>query len=308
MYAYPIYLIVFGFGLTGILGLFACWLDRKVTARVQYRVGPPLLQPIIDIVKLLGKETLIPTGAYKPLFMAAPLISFTGVVVVSTLLWVTVFRPQAMFTGDIIVVIYLLAVPSLGIILGGFASGNPLAALGASREMKLVLAYELTFVIALLVPVILSEYSLTLPAIALHQQETGAFVFRPSGLVAFVVVLLCSQAKIALVPFDVAEAETELASGLLIEYAGPALALYRLSKNMLFATLPLFLILMFLGGISLEGLGLLWAALKLIGIVAIITVIRNTNPRVRIDQALRFFWGPVTLIAMVAVALALYGW
>ena len=308
MYAYPLYLIVFGFGLTAVLGLFACWIDRKVTARVQYRAGPPLLQPAIDIVKLMGKETVIPLSAFKPLFLAAPLISLSGVVAVSTLLWVTVFRPQALFTGDVIVVVYLLAVPSLGIILGGLASGNPLAALGASREMKLVLAYELGFVIALFVPIIHAGYSLTLPAIAAHQQEAGAFVLRLSGVLAFVVILLCSQAKMALVPFDIAEAETELVSGPLVEYAGPALALFHLSKNMLLAALPLFLILMFLGGVSLQGFGLLWAALKLIAIVAVLTVIRNTNPRVRIDQALRFFWGPITAVALIAVVLALFGW
>lgn len=308
MYAYPLYLVLFGIVLTGVLGLLASWVDRKVTARVQYRVGPPLLQPAIDIVKLLGKETLIPAGAHKPTFLAAPLFGFAGVIAVSTLLWITILQPSQAFAGDVFVAIYLLTMPSLGIILGGFASGNPVASLGASREMKLILAYELPFVIALFVPVILSGYAVRMPDLAAFQAEARAFVLYPSGFLAFLVALLCTQAKMALVPFDVAEAETEITGGPLVEYSGPGLAVYRLSKNMLFVTLPLFLVVMFLGGIPLSSLGIVYGALKLILVIALLTVIRNTNPRVRIDQAVRFFWFPVTVTAVAAVALAILGW
>ncbi len=308
MYAYPLYLVLFGIVLTGVLGLLASWVDRKVTARVQYRVGPPLLQPAIDIVKLLGKETLIPAGAHKPTFLAAPLFGFAGVIAVSTLLWITILQPSQAFAGDVFVAIYLLTMPSLGIILGGFASGNPVASLGASREMKLILAYELPFVIALFVPVILSGYAVRMPDLAAFQAEARAFVLYPSGFLAFLVALLCTQAKMALVPFDVAEAETEITGGPLVEYSGPGLAVYRLSKNMLFVALPLFLVVMFLGGIPLSSLGIVYGALKLILVIALLTVIRNTNPRVRIDQAVRFFWFPVTVTAVAAVALAILGW
>ncbi|HQE81436.1 MAG TPA: NADH-quinone oxidoreductase subunit H [Candidatus Hydrogenedentes bacterium] len=308
MYAYPLYFVLFGLVLTAVLGLLASWLDRKVTARVQYRVGPPVLQPAIDIVKLLGKETLIPAGAHKPTFLAAPLFSFAGAAAVSTLLWITVAQPSRGFAGDVFVALYLFTMPSLGIILGGFASGNPVASLGASREMKLILAYELPFVIALFVPIILSGYAIRLPELAAYQAAERAFVLHPSGLLAFLVALLCTQAKMGLVPFDVAEAETEITGGPLIEYSGPGLAVYRLSKNMLFIALPLFLVLMFLGGIPLSASGIAYGVLKLVLVIALLTLIRNTNPRIRIDQAMCFFWVPVTGVALAAVVFAMFGW
>jgi len=118
---------------------------------------------------------------------------------------------------------------------------------------------------------------------------------------------MCVQAKLALVPFDMPEAETELMAGVLIEYSGAPLAVYRLMKNMLLFTLPFFMMIMFTGGFRFDGIHLLYSVLKYVGFVALITVIRNTNPRVRIDQAVRFFWGPMTIIAVIAIILAYRG-
>lgn len=305
---YVLYLVVYGFLLTAVLGLVASWVDRKVTARVQYRVGPPLLQPAIDIVKLLGKETLIPTGASKITFLAAPVVGLASVIVVSALLWVNNIRTQETFLGDVIVVVYLLAIPSISIMIGGFASRNPLASLGASREMKLVLSYELPFVLAVLVPVIKCGFSLRLGEIINWQVQNGAVALSLSGVLALIVVILCMQAKLALVPFDMPEAETEIVGGPLIEYSGAGLALYRLMKNMLLFALPFFLIILFMGGLRFDGVGILTSVLKYVGLVALVTVIRNTNPRVRIDQAVRFFWGPVTVLAVISVILVVLGW
>jgi len=306
MFLYPLNLLVFGFLLTAVLGLVASWVDRKVTARVQYRVGPPLLQPFIDIVKLLGKETIIPTGASRIMFLTAPVIGFASVIVISTILWVNQLTPLNGFVGDWIVAIYLLTIPSLSIILGGFASGNPLASLGASREIKLVLAYELPFILVMLIPVI-KFGSLRIGDIILGQVALGATAGSLSGILGLIVAIFCMQAKLALVPFDAPEAETEIIHGPLIEYSGSGLAIYRLMKNMLLFVLPFFLSIMFLGGFSFSGIGILWSVLKFVGLVAIVTVIRNTNPRVRIDQAVRFFWGPMTVIAVLAVVLTLLG-
>ncbi|MBU4140344.1 MAG: NADH-quinone oxidoreductase subunit H [Candidatus Omnitrophica bacterium] len=304
---YIFYLIFYGFLLTAAIGLLLSWVDRKVTARVQYRVGPPVLQPLIDIIKLLGKETLIPAGASKTTFLMAPVIGLASAILVSTLLWVNNINSNNTFLGDLIVVLYLLTIPSISIIMGGFASRNPLASLGASREMKLILGYELPFVLAVLVPVIKSDFSLGLGQILKVQAQNGVFAGSISGALALVAAILCMQAKLTLVPFDIPEAETEIVSGPLVEYSGPGLAIYRLMKNMLLFTLPFFLIVLFMGGLRYDGIHLLNAALKVVGLVALITVIRNTNPRVRIDQAVRFFWGPVTVLAAIAVALALMG-
>ena len=304
---YVFYFLFYGFLLTAVMGLVASWIDRKVTARVQYRVGPPILQPLIDIVKLLGKETLIPNGASKITFLAAPAVGLASVMLVSTLLWVNNINQGHTFLGDLIVVIYLLAIPSISIIMAGFASGNPLASLGASREMKLILGYELPFVLAVLVPVIKSGFAIKLGKILVFQAENGVIAGSWSGGLALIAVILCMQAKLALVPFDIPEAETEIVGGPLVEYSGSGLAIFKLMKNMLLFTLPFFLIILFMGGLRIDGIHLLYGILKYVGLVALVTVIRNTNPRVRIDQAVRFFWGPVTVIAIVAVILAFKG-
>lgn len=304
---YLFYFLVFGFLATAVIGLLASWIDRKVTARIQYRVGPPLLQPLIDIVKLLGKETLIPRGSSKVTFLLAPIIGFASVILVSTLLWVNNIWIDKAFLGDLIVVVYLLAIPSISIIIGGFASRNPLASVGASREMKLILSYELPFILAILVPVIKSNFSLRLGEIIAFQTQNGVILGSLSGVLAFIVLIMCMQAKLALVPFDIPEAETEIIGGPLIEYSGTGLALYRLTKNMLLFVLPFFLMILLMGGLRFDGIHLLFGILKYVGLIALITVIRNTNPRVRIDQAMRFFWGPMTVIAIISVVLALNG-
>jgi len=304
---YIVYFLVYGFLLTAVIGLLASWIDRKVTARVQYRVGPPLFQPLIDIIKLLGKETLVPVGASKLVFLMAPVLGLASVILASTLLWLNNINQNSTFLGDLIVVIYFLTIPSISIIMGGFASRNPLASLGASREMKLVLSYELPFVLAVFVPVIKSGFSIKLGEILTYQGQNGVMAGSLSGILALIVVIMCIQAKLALVPFDLPEAETEIVSGPLIEYSGSSLAVYRLMKNMLLFVLPFFVIIMFMGGFRFDGIHILYGVLKYVGLVALITVIRNTNPRVRIDQAVRFFWGPMTILAVVAVVLAFNG-
>jgi len=304
---YVLYLILYGFILTAVLGLIASWIDRKVTARLQYRKGPPFLQPFIDIIKLLGKETLIPREASRATFVFAPVLGFGSVLIVSTLLWANNNRLFNSFLGDIIVVVYLLAIPSISMMIGGFASGNPLARVGASREMKLLLGYELPFILAILVPIIKSDFSLSLGEILSVQAANGAFAGYASGILALIVCVAVMQAKLGLVPFDMPEAETEIMSGWMIEYSGTGLAIFRLMKNMLLFTLPFFLIILFLGGLNLSGIGILYSVLKYVVLLVIIIVIRNTNPRLRIDQAMRFFWGPVTGVAVIAVILALIG-
>jgi NADH-quinone oxidoreductase subunit H len=295
------FIIFPGFLFTGVVGLLSSWVDRKVTARVQWRVGPPLLQPFYDFVKLLGKETLIPSSGARGTFLAAPLFGLVAVTLVSTILWL-VNLWQTSFLGDLIVVVYLLVVPSLAIMIGGMASGNPLASTGASREMKLILSYELPFLICLATVILKSNMSIRLVEIAENH------VFNSiSGVLVGVVALLCVQAKLGFTPFDIAEAETEIMSGPYIEYSGVSLGVFKLTQAMMLFTLPVFLITVFLGGIHLVGWGILWAILKYVAILVLIIVIKNTNPRVRIDQAVRFFWFYLTPIAVAAFVLAVLG-
>ncbi len=298
------FLLFPGLLFTIVAGLLTSWVDRKVTALVQMRVGPPFLQPFYDIRKLFIKETCVPEGGAIGLFLIAPLIGFAAITVASMVLWQSLLDVNSTFVGDLIVLIYLLVMPALGVILGSFASRNPLASMGGSREVKLMIAYELPLVLAVLVPVIQANsirlgdlFSAPAPAATL------------SGALALLVGMVCMQAKLTIVPFDMPEAETELCGGVFIEYSGPPLAMFKLTRAMMLFTMPVFLVGLFFGGLVTGGwvpalIGfLLWFVL-----VAITIVIRNTTPRVRTDQAVRFFWGPVSIVAALAVVLAWLGW
>jgi len=296
------FLIFPGFLFTIVLGFASCWIDRKVTARIQWRVGPPWYQPLMDIIKLSIKEITIPRTASKELFFFSPMIGLSAVTLVSILVWLPNIDPVSKgFSGDIIVVAYLLTLPAIAIILGASASGNPLASLGASREIKMVMAYELPFILSLIVPIIKSHGLLRLSDIINYQVLNGSFAASFSGMIAFIVMIFCMQAKLGLVPFDASEAETEIMGGVFIEYSGMLLAIFKLTKAMLMVVLPLFLITLFWQGFNFLSL---W---KYAILLVIIILIRNTNPRVRIDQAVRFFWGKMTLLAILAILLAIKG-
>jgi len=301
------FLIFPGIIFTAVAGCLASWIDRKVTARIQWRVGPPIFQPFFDIVKLLGKEISIPKGGARWTFLFSPLIAFASVSLVSTLLWRIIFSPSTTYVGDLIVVIYLLTIPSLCIIISGAASANPLSSLGASREMKMILSYELPFILVLFVPVIQTGGAITLGQILLWQKAQHIIFFSPSGVLAFIVAIICMQAKLGLVPFDIPEAEAEIIAGPYTEYSGAPLALYKLTRWMTLFVLPIFLTVMFLGGITFSGMSILWGVLKYVVLLVIIILIRNTNPRLRIDQAMRLFWGPVLALALLAVILSFLG-
>lgn len=286
---------------TGIAGLVASWIDRKITAKVQMRVGPPFLQPFYDIGKLFVKEICIPVNSSKWLFISAPLIGFTGVVLASVMIWKAMLAQES-FTADIIVIIYFLLFPSLGTILGAFASRNPLASVGGSREMKLIISYEVPFILSLLIPV-MKAGSIRLYEISLVPHGISSI----SGFIAMLVGLICLQAKLALVPFDAPEAETELAGGAYIEYSGALLGIYKLTRSMMLFTGPVFLIAVFLGGWDVFSFtGIFTGLLKYIILLTLIVLIRNTAPRFTIEHAVKFFWGPVTVIALFANSLALW--
>lgn len=279
------------------------WLDRKVTARIQFRVGPPWYQNFVDVIKLFGKETIIPQSGNKILFILSPILGFSSLLTAGFLLWDAALY-QTGFLGDLIVLIYLLVIPSICLILAGFASGNPLASLGASREIKLLLGYELPFILALLVP-IFKTGSIKISEIINYQLQHGAFIFSISGFLAFLTVLLAVQAKMGLVPFDIPEAETEIIAGPLTEYSGALLGFFKLNKLIMFAIYPLFIVTFFWNGVT--GFSIIIGILKIIAVLLLFTLIRNTNPRLRIDQALRFFWTKLSLVSLMAVILALGG-
>jgi NADH-quinone oxidoreductase subunit H len=259
-----------------------------------------------DVMKLMGKEILIPQEAQRTVFVAAPLVGLSGVLLLSSVLWFA--TAGVTYVGDLIVAMYLMVLPSLALILGSSASGSPHAAVGAGREMKLVLSYELPLALALLV-VILKTAGMVAPGeqLSLAAMSQHAPVRSVSGFLAFVVALLCVQAKLGFVPFDIAESEAEVAGGVLIEYSGALLAVWKLMQALMLVALPLFLVVVFLGGIRLSGWSLLWGVGKYVLVLVLVILIKNTNPRVKIDQAMRFFWLYGGTLLAAAVVLAMVG-
>jgi NADH-quinone oxidoreductase subunit H len=293
------FLIFPGFLFTSIVGMLLTWVDRKVTARIQWRVGPPWYQPFADFLKLLLKETLIPEGVSKVVFLLAPMLGVTAMTAVAVMLFSMNFYPTQSFLGDLIVLIYLLALPPLGTIIGASASRNPLSAVGASREMTLYFGYELPFLAAIIVAIIKTQGQIRIGEIVAYQQIHGPLLYSVSGVIATIIILLCTQAKLGYVPFDIAEAEQELMAGVYTEYSGFSLALFRLTKAMMLFLLPCLLITLFWG-----GLASFWAIPKFLLFVVLIILIKNTNPRLRIDQALRFFWIGLTPLAILGIIFA----
>lgn len=296
------YLIFPGFLFSAIVGLLAGWVDRKVTARIQWRVGPPWYQNFMDIAKLLIKETILPEGA-RFTFLIAPYLGLMSIILVTTLVGRALLPAHEGFTADLIVILYLLLIPAISMMIGASASGNPFASVGASREMKMVLSYELPFLLAVITVIVKSAGALSLSSIVGFQMQNASNAASISGFLAFIVCILCMQAKLGFVPFDAPEAEQELMAGTCIEYSGLPLAMFKLTKAVLLYTMPVFLIGLFWA----KDLGILSLIGKYVALLVMIILIKNTNPRLRIDQAMRFFWGPVTLIALAALILALLG-
>ncbi|MBU0951642.1 MAG: NADH-quinone oxidoreductase subunit H [Elusimicrobia bacterium] len=294
-------LIFPGFLFAGIMGMFASYVDRKVSARVQWRKGPPLFQPVYDFVKLLGKEINVPAETSALTFLSAPFFGLAAITLVSTIVWNNIMSPQSTFVGDLIAVVYLLSIPSIAVIIGGFASNNPMASIGASREMKLILSYEMPFILSILVPVIKAG-SIRIGDIVAYQLANGVFLGSAAGIVAFISGILCVQAKLCAAPFDIPDAEQEIIAGPAIEYSGLPLGIFKLTKWMMLFVIPSFLVALFMPAATFFG-----NVLRYIAVLVIIILIKNTNPRIKINQAVKFFWTWVTGIALLAIVLVLLG-
>ena len=292
----------------GVAGGLLSWFDRKITAQVQFRKGPPLLQPFYDFLKLLlVKETILPARGAKITFLLAPVLGLFGATISAVFILLPLLGIQIGFEGDLIVIFYLLTIPSLTYVIGALASGNPLALVGASREIKLIISYELTFLLVFAAIILKSDLTISLSEILQLQAEQGAFIGSIPGVLLFIAAIFSIQAKMGMVPFDMAEAETELASGSFIEYSGSVYAIVKFTKYIMLFTLASLLVGLFMGGFGLEGIGILWTVLKVLAVVLLMTLIRNTNPRLKIKQAMRFFLIGMNALVIIAIVLIYLG-
>ena len=328
------YILIFpGFLFCFLVGLFLSGVDRKIVARMQKRVGPPLLQPFYDFFKLCGKETIVPAAANKGVFLAAPLVGLASLIVLQ--LFIPVFNFTAFSTmADVIVILYLLLIPALAMIVGGAASGSPYAGVGLSREMVTVIACELPLVLVLLaIAKVVGNATgagmvLSVSEIVNYQLANGSLITHVSMIPAAIAFLLIIPGETGSHPFDTAEAETEICEGLLAEYSGGPLAVFKLSHSIKVLTLSSLFVALFLGGIgggirNLVGsfgldaaaagmIGGLLGALVLVLLCLVITIVfislvHAITARLKVEQVFKYYWTVVTGLALLSLVLAWYG-
>jgi NADH-quinone oxidoreductase subunit H len=303
-----LYTLIFpGFLFTAVIGLWITWVDRKVTAIVQSRMGPPWYQPFADIGKLFGKKMIIPRGSDTFGFIAAPILAVTGSTLAAVIVFRALINPSTGFVGDLVVLIYVLTLPAIALIIGGAASRSPFGAIGAGREMSMVLAYEAAFLLSVAIALV-HVGSIRFADIIAFQQANGPVAWSISGMLALLIAIVCVQAKLGYLPFDISEADTEIIGGPLSEYSGVGLALFKISRAMLALVMPVFLILLFTGGIQLTVGSVIGFLVKLIVILVVQIVVKATHARLRLDQALRLFWKQLVIVALIGIVLALLGW
>ena len=295
-----------------LAGLLLAGIDRKVLAHMQRRVGPPIIQPLYDFLKLLGKETIIPKAACTAAYLGAPVAGFLALVFTGLLISVSGYSVLNI-PGELIVILYMLTIPAAAVIVGGASSGSPFAGVGISREMVTMLAYELPFIMVLLSVAAKAgeggiEFSLR--GISAWQMTNGCMAFHWALIPAALAMLLIIPAEVGTQPFDTAEAETEICEGPLVEYSGFPLAIFKLNSCMKMFIMSSLFTFLFFGGIDTGSVIL--NAVILVAICVLVTVISMTfihgiTARLKIEHLFKFYWTVVAGLSAVSLILVWIG-
>jgi NADH-quinone oxidoreductase subunit H len=291
-----------------LVDILLVWVERKVVARLQDRLGPNrlgpfgLIQPLADVIKLLIKEDITPEGADRVLYNLAPIIALATVL----MLWAVIpFGPGIVGSDINVGVLFLIAIgaiSTLGIIIAGWASNNKYALLGAFRTVAVMISFEVPMVIALLVPVILAR-SMGINAIV-EAQGIWYIVLAPMAALIF---FIAAQAELGRAPFDLSEAESEIVAGFHIEYTGMKFGLFYAGELLHALTFGAVISALFLGGWRGPGvetfpiLGVFYLFLKSFLLYFVIMWVKYSMPRIRIDHMLSFCWKFLTPLALVLV-------
>lgn len=313
-----VYVFLFpGFVFLVMYALFFEFLDRKISARMQNRVGPPFVQPFADFIKMLGKEVIDIDGVDRQVFDAAPVVALAAVM--TAFLYVPVFGASPFgFQGDLILVLYLLTIPTVILFVLGWLSRNIFSSIGGVRVITQMFIYEVPFFLALLTPALMAG-TWSISEIVQWQQQNLWFMFlQPIG---FIVALICLQAKLERPPFDIPEAETEIVAGPWTELTGRRLALMHLVKDVSLVTGSALVAALFLGGPVLPWvINPLWLGtiagfflfiIKTLGVLLVLSSIKVATGRIRIDQLNTIGWKYIASAALVQVAIVLiinYRW
>jgi NADH-quinone oxidoreductase subunit H len=306
------YVLIFpGFLFCFVFGMLLSGIDRKMVARMQRRIGPPIMQPIYDFFKLVGKDNIIPRKASKIAFLLAPIFGLVSVVLISLFIPVFGFTFQNN-TADIIVILYLITIPALSLVFGGSSSGSPYASIGISREMVTMLSYELPLVIIFLAigkkagAVINGNVTFSLADISKYQSLNGLIVSKWALIPAAIAFLMIIPAEVGTVPFDVAEAETEICEGPLVEYSGLYLGIYKLTQAVKMVIMGSLFVTLFFGGSGFSNI-FLNIILMIVGVIITIVIsvsfVRSILGRLKVEQTLKFFWTVPTALSAVSLIL-----
>jgi NADH-quinone oxidoreductase subunit H len=303
-----------GFTFILLFTMFCDWVERKIEARMQNRIGPTytgpagVLQPFADFIKLLTKEDIVPFNTRDFIFRFAPIVSF------SIFVFSFVFLPidganvvfNSNFEGDLILVLTLVSIANFFLFLSGWSSMNPYSATGATRVLTQFLGYDIPLFILALAPAFLAK-SLSFSAIAANQNVPFAIII-PWAFVLFIITL---QAELEKDPFDVPHAETEIVGGYETEYTGRRLAFLKLAKDVQIVLGAAIAVELFLGGPygpAFYGPSALWYTLwftlKLLVVVAFTEYLTCVFARLRIDQLLVVNWKVVLPLAFLSLAAA----
>lgn len=293
-------IIVFpGFIFLGVYAMCFAFLDRKLYARLQNRVGPPWFQPLADFLKLIGKEIIIPSGADKKVFVALPVVALAAVT--AAFLYIPIWGTASLFPfeGDLIVVLYLLTLPTLCFFLGGWYSTSVYATIGAVRALTQLFSYEVPLFMALLAPALMAE-TWSISGIAEFYSEHPLLVLI--NIPAFLVAVISCQGKLERVPFDLPEAETEIVSGTFVEYSGRLFAIFKMAIDCELVTVAALISSIFIPiYVANPFAGFVIFIAKTLLILVILCVFRAAMARIRIEQMVMFCWKYLTPLALIQI-------
>jgi formate hydrogenlyase subunit 4 len=306
------WLIPLGYGVVNVVLVLALaplfeGILRKITARVQSRIGPPVLQPYYDLLKLLGKED-IESGEVGGMQRFAAYLSVASILAAAALVPMGGTTPLN-GAGDITLLIYILTLCGIATLLAGLAAGSTYSMVGMSREMMAMMTLEPLLAVSLIVGAIHTK-SMRLDTIldgSVYLHAPGAAPV--AGIMLLIVFVFALQAFVGRLPFDTCEAETEIMEGPLMEYSGPKLALFKfahMAKLIVYSALFVALFVPW-GNDIFYPLNIVILMAKVLVLVLLVTVVAATHARYRIDQAVRYYMG-LFGIALVALVLAVCGW
>ncbi len=286
-------LLIFPSGLFVLFnGILYEWIDKKLLARQQNRMGPRWFQPLADVTKLLVKEEIVPANINATLFWLLPVIALAGPLTAVLYTPVGGIRPLFSFEGDLIVTVYLLSLLTISTGLAGANTASRFSLLGATRTLTQLFSYEAPFMLALLGPALAAG---TWQIAHVNDFASGSVWMLLTQPIGFVIAIIGLAGKLELPPFDAPEAETEIVAGAMTEYSGRGLALFHLGRSTELVLGLTLIATFYLGGVGspveyvLKTLALL---LGLVGFQALMT-------RLRIDQTVGLWWRYGSLAVLV---------